>query len=165
MTPHQKFYEVQSRDLKLLCKSDPLHERERRGGDLSQIRLPRLNAHVLNALHRIFEMTYRNLPAFLNTSLVILSPLVTALTWFWWSPLHLVFTYLIPIAPLFFAWDGYISCIRTRTEEEIKKLIQKEEASGLDCHDWTFHIGQTKVLPPFGNLYWFIGTKNRKSDV
>lgn len=107
-------------------------------------------------------MTYRNLPAFLNTSIVILSPLISTLAWFWWSPLHLVFTYLIPIAPLFFAWDGYVSCIRTRTDGELKAMIQKEEAAGLDCSGWTFHSGQTKVLPPFGNLYWFIGTKSRK---
>lgn len=115
-----------------------------------------------NAPLRIFEMTYRNLPALLNTSIVILSPLVTALVWFWWSPLHLVFTYMIPIVPLFFAWDGYVSCIRTRTDGELKRMILKEQAAGLDCEGWTFHSGQTKVLPPFGNLYWFIGTKGRR---
>ncbi|KAK0718481.1 hypothetical protein B0T26DRAFT_831019 [Lasiosphaeria miniovina] len=111
----------------------------------------------------IFEMTQRNLPALLNTSIVILSPLISTLLWFWWSPLHVVFTYLIPIVPLFFAWDGYVSCIRTRTGAEIRDIIAQEEArGGLDTRDWTFHYGQTKVLPPFGNLYWFIGVRNRK---
>jgi hypothetical protein len=110
----------------------------------------------------IFEMTQRNVPALLNTSIVILSPLVTTLLWFWWSPMHLFLTYVVPIVPLFFAWDGYVSCIRTRSPKEIKDLITAEERRGLNKSDWTFHHGETKVLPPFGNLYWFVGVKNNR---
>lgn len=106
-------------------------------------------------------MTQRNIPALLNTSIVILSPLVTTLLWFWWSPLHLLLTYVVPIVPLFFAWDGYVSCIRTRSPREISNLIAAEEERGLDTSGWTFHHGETKVLPPFGNLYWFVGVKER----
>lgn len=115
--------------------------------------------------HRIFELTQRNIPALLNTSVVVLSPFVCTLLWFWWSPLHLILTYLIPVVPLFFAWDGYVSCLRTRTPAEIGELILREEAMGkLDTTDWSFHSGVTKVLPPFGNLYWFIGTKKAQRD-
>ncbi|KAG8404921.1 hypothetical protein J3459_022375 [Metarhizium acridum] len=109
----------------------------------------------------ILEMTQRSMPALMNTSIVILSPIITTLLWFWWSPLHILFTYIIPIVPLFFAWDGYVSCIRTRSGKEIRALIAEQEQRGLDVSDWTFHHGETKVLPPFGNLYWFMGVRKR----
>jgi hypothetical protein len=101
-------------------------------------------------------MTQRNLPALLNTTIVILSPLITTLVWFWNSPLHLIFTYLIPIVPLFFAVDGYVSCIRTRTPDEVDALIKR---SGVDTSGWQIKSGETLVLPPFGRLYWIIGRK------
>lgn len=111
-------------------------------------------------VYRIFEMTQRNFSALLNTTIVILSPLISTLAWFWYSPLHVIFTYLIPIVPLFFAIDGYVSCIRTRTPGELHKMIRQHP--DLDLDEWEFKSGETKVLPPFGNLYWFIGVRKKK---
>jgi hypothetical protein len=51
-------------------------------------------------------MTHRTLFAFLNMTFVVLSPLITAFIWFQTSPLHLFFTYLILLVPLFFAIDA-----------------------------------------------------------
>lgn len=45
-------------------------------------------------------MTHRTIPSLLNTTIVILSVFITTLYDFYWSPTHLLFTYLIPIAPL-----------------------------------------------------------------
>lgn len=108
----------------------------------------------------IYEMTYRNFSAFMNTSIVILSPFITTLLWFWNSPMHLLFTYLIPLVPLFYAVDGYVSCIRTRTPKEIDALLAREP--GLDLSEWEFKSGERLVLPPFGYLYWYVGVKKTK---
>lgn len=106
-------------------------------------------------------MTQRNFVALMNTSIVILSPLITTLIFFWNSPIHLLFTYLIPLVPLFYAVDGYVSCIRTRTPDETSALLTSQ--SDLDLSDWEFRSGERMVLPPFGNLYWYMGVnKNRK---
>ena len=105
-------------------------------------------------------MTHRNLSALLNTTIVILSPLLTTLLWYWYSPMHILLTYLIPIVPLFFAVDGYVSCIRTRTAEETMALLTKQK--DLDLSEWEFKSGSQLVLPPFGNLYYYIGVKKQK---
>ena len=106
-------------------------------------------------------MTQRNMMALLNTSIVILSPFITTLIFFWNSPVHLFFTYLFPLIPLFYAVDGYVSCIRTRTPGETKELLVSQE--GLDLSEWDLRSGEKMVLPPFGNLYWYIGVKKGKT--
>lgn len=116
-----------------------------------------VGGRLANKENSIFEMTQRNVSALLNTTIVILSPLITTLLWFWYSPLHIIFTYLIPIVPLFFAIDGYVSCLRTRTPGEVYNLLHRHPDLNLD--EWEFKSGETKVLPPFGNLYWFIGVR------
>ncbi|KAI8685635.1 hypothetical protein NCS55_00236400 [Fusarium keratoplasticum] len=104
----------------------------------------------------IFELTHRTPSSLITTTFVILSPFVTTLLWWWWSPMHLFFTYIIPVVPLFFVINGYVSCLRGRTPEEMFKLIQAE---GIDTTGWRFTNGETRVLPPFGTIYHFIGTK------
>ncbi|KAM3067375.1 hypothetical protein ACMFMF_009866 [Clarireedia jacksonii] len=108
----------------------------------------------------IFEMTHRNLSALLNTTIVILSPLLTTLLWYWYSPMHILLTYIIPIVPIFFAVDGYVSCIRTRTADETMELLTKQK--DLDLSQWEFKSGSQLVLPPFGNLYYYIGVKKQR---
>ena len=66
----------------------------------------------------IFELTHRTLPALLNTTLIILSPFITTLRDWYWSPFHLLFTYVIPLIPLFYAVDSYVSCARYRTADK-----------------------------------------------
>lgn len=70
--------------------------------------------------------------------------------------MHLIFTYLIPVVPFFFFINGYVSCLRGRTAGEMFKLMETE---GIDVTGWKFTDGETKVLPPFGTVYHFIGTK------
>ncbi|BCR92220.1 uncharacterized protein ACHE_80120A [Aspergillus chevalieri] len=105
----------------------------------------------------IFEMTNRTLSAFLNTTFIVLSPFLTTYLWFSHSPLHLFFTYLVPLVQLFFAVDGYVSCIRGRTPEEITQLIKKQ--SDLDLTGWDIKSGEEMMLPPFGKMYWYMGVK------
>lgn len=67
------------------------------------------------------------------------------------------FTYIFPLVQLFFAVDGYVSCIRGRTPEEVTALIRQQK--DLDISDWDFSSGEDMVLPPFGKMYWYIGTR------
>lgn len=108
----------------------------------------------------IFEMTHRTLLAFLNTTFIVLSPFLTTILLFRHSPMHLIFTYLFPLVSLFFAVDGYVSCIRGRTPEEITSLLRRN--TDLDLSEWEFKDGEDMVLPPFGMMYWYIGVKKRK---
>lgn len=75
------------------------------------------------------------------------------------SPAHLFFTYLVPIVPFVWVFDGYISCLRTRTPAEIQALLQRR-VSEDKLDNWTFKSGQDCHTWPFGWLYWIIATKN-----
>lgn len=76
--------------------------------------------------------------------------------------MHLFFTYLIPLVPLFFAIDGYVSCIRGRTPEELDDLLKSQK--DLDLSGWKFKSGEKMVLPRFGITHWYIGVKGSKAD-
>ncbi|CAD6579608.1 MAG: hypothetical protein ASARMPREDX12_009310 [Alectoria sarmentosa] len=109
----------------------------------------------------IFELTHRTLPALLNTTLIILSPFITTLMDWYWSPMYLLFTYIIPLIPIFYAIDGYVSCARCRTADETWDLLTRH--TGLSVREWELKngwelsSGQQVVLPPFGTLYWYTG--------
>ena len=111
----------------------------------------------------IFELTHRTLPALLNTTLIILSPFFTTIWDWWFSPLHLFFTYIIPLIPLFYAIDGYVSCVRVRTPEETWDLLIR--GTGLSKEEWEkkngwrLTSGRKVVLPPWGTLYWYAGVR------
>lgn len=51
-------------------------------------------------------------------STLLVTPMVRPMSW-----QQLVFTYLIPILPLFIAWDGAVSNARTYTIADLEKLI------------------------------------------
>lgn len=108
-------------------------------------------------------MTHRTLPSLLNTTIVILSVFVTTLYDFYWSPIHLIFTYLIPLAPIFYAVDGYVSCTRGRTAEETWALLHRQP--DLDLSEWELRSGEQTALMPFGKLYWYLGVKKSTSKV
>ena len=48
---------------------------------------------------------------------------------FRWS--RLLLTYLLPVIPLVVLWDGLVSCLRTRTPEELLALT-----SSFPHYDW-----------------------------
>jgi salicylate hydroxylase len=79
-----------------------------------------------------------------------------SLVWFWSSPVHLFFTFILPVAPLVIWIDGFISCLRTRTNEEIQSLLVKTD---LDLSKWTFHSGQETVQWPLLSLNYYVGVK------
>jgi hypothetical protein len=60
-----------------------------------------------------------------------ITPIVRPMTW-----QQLVFTYLIPLIPLFIAWDGAVSNARTYTIEDMSELIK-----GLESETYKWEMG------------------------
>jgi hypothetical protein len=90
----------------------------------------------------IFEISDNSPPIFLwwlaiPFAFVIslfVTPMVRPMSWN-----QLVFTYLIPILPLFIAWDGAVSNARTYTLEDMEILIQ-----GLSDENYQWEKGKIK---------------------
>ena len=78
--------------------------------------------------------------------------------YFWRSPGHLFFTYIIPLVPLILVLDGYVSSLRTRTSEEIQALMKECGASSrlLDGQN-----GAAQHTWPTGYMTYVIGVKDR----
>lgn len=57
------------------------------------------------------------------------------------SVLRLIFTYLIPLVPLFVWWDGIVSVLRTYSVEEMKALTGELEKGDT----FTWEIGEKKT--------------------
>lgn len=107
----------------------------------------------------IFELQSRSLPSFILVSLLWpLALLVLAPLYFYNSPGHLFFTYLMPLVPFVWVFDGYISCLRTRTPEEIVELLQSV-ASEKELERWRFRWGEETHTLVLGQLGWFVGTR------
>jgi hypothetical protein len=87
----------------------------------------------------IYEISDNSLPTFLwwvalplNFIMAFLiTPFVRPLTF-----TQLAFTYLIPIIPIFFAWDGAVSNVRTYTMKDLDVLLQ-----GLSSDDYRWEKG------------------------
>lgn len=82
----------------------------------------------------IYELAENNIPVMVwwlllpisLTVLVVMSLIMTPLV----RPLtinQIVFTYIIPVIPIVYAWDGQASIMRTYTFEDIKALIGKRK--------------------------------------
>ncbi|HLL55972.1 MAG TPA: hypothetical protein VK447_20590, partial [Myxococcaceae bacterium] len=100
----------------------------------------------------IFEFTRRKVPDLLG---MVASPLINLLVTpairpFRWS--RLLWTYALPMVPGVVFWDGFVSCLRSYTPEELRAF-----ADGLgDCgYDW--EIGEEKVPASTFVLTYLIG--------
>ena len=107
----------------------------------------------------IFEAQERSLPSILA---MLFSPISVLLT----TPLikpfkigRILFTYLIPIVPLFVLWDGLVSSFRTYSVKEMKGLVQSLE--GSEKYDW--EIDKIKAGP--GVILYLLGTKKQRTSI
>ncbi|WP_299437755.1 hypothetical protein [uncultured Aquimarina sp.] len=66
---------------------------------------------------------------------------------------RIIFTYLIPIVPLFVLWDGVVSSLRTYSVKEMNGLV--ENLNGTENYDW--EIDKVKSGP--GVVLYLLGTK------
>lgn len=106
---------------------------------------------------RIFELQHRTLSSILT--ILLMWPLMLLITpfYFWRSPSHLFFTYIIPIVPAVLVFDGIISSLRTRTAEEVKQLMM--DCGMADQELWTVQSGEEVHTWPIGHMSWVIGVK------
>lgn len=99
----------------------------------------------------IFEAQERSIPSVIA---MLFSPITVLLTTpmirpFKWT--RLLFTYLIPIVPLFVLWDGVVSALRTYSVSEMEALIQ--ELENTDQFDW--EVKRVKSGP--GVILYLVG--------
>ena len=100
----------------------------------------------------IFEAQERSVPSILA---MLLSPLSVLFTTPFIRPFkigRIVFTYLIPIVPLFVLWDGVVSSLRTYSVQEMNALVSTLDET--ENYDW--EIGKIKSGP--GVVLYLLGT-------
>ncbi|WP_040400301.1 DUF2798 domain-containing protein [Cecembia lonarensis] len=105
----------------------------------------------------VFEISDNSAPTFLWWLAIpvaflislFVTPFVRPLTW-----KQLVFTYLVPIVPLFIAWDGAVSNVRTYTLEDMVKLTD-----GLSDDHYQWEMG--KIKGKGGNKLYLLGKPER----
>ena len=96
----------------------------------------------------IFEISDNSFPIFLwwvalpiNFILTLfITPIVRPMTW-----QQIVFSYIIPIIPLCFAWDGAVSNARTYTLSDMDELLKDLESDDYHWEKGSFE-GITKKL-------------------
>ncbi|GAA3589928.1 hypothetical protein Q4Q39_14995 [Flavivirga amylovorans] len=111
------------------------------------------NAINSNNAIAIFEAQERSFPSLLA---MLFSPLSVLFTTPFIKPFkigRIVFTYLIPIVPLFVLWDGIVSSLRTYSIKEMNNLVENLE--GTETYDW--EIDKVKSGP--GVVLYLLGTK------
>ncbi|WP_426751513.1 hypothetical protein [Myxococcus sp. Y35] len=87
-----------------------------------------------------FETVRRTPPALLSMLLVpllvlLFTPLVRPLT-----PLRLLLTYVVPVAPLLIFWDGMVSALRTHQPDELRRMT-----ASLAREGYTWEVGEAKA--------------------
>lgn len=105
----------------------------------------------------IFEAQERSIPSLLA---MIFSPVTVLLTTPFIRPFkitRIVFTYLIPLVPLFVFWDGIVSSLRTYSVKEMQALVNS--LNGADQYTW--EIDRIKSGP--GIILYLLGTKSESS--
>lgn len=103
----------------------------------------------------IFEAQERSLPSILA---MIFSPISVLLTTPFIRPFkigRIIFTYLIPIVPLFVLWDGIISSLRTYSIDEMKTMVKM--LHGSETYSW--HIDRVKSGP--GVILYLLGAEKK----
>lgn len=107
----------------------------------------------------LFEFTERRL-AHVLASLCV-SPMLSMATTVALRPVtvrRMVWTYVIPVVPVTFAWDGFVSSLRSYGPAELEAIVGT--VAGSDRYDWD--IGRTPIAEhglPF-RITYLIGTPN-----
>lgn len=114
------------------------------------------NAIDTNSSIAIFEGQERSLPSILA---MLISPITVLFTTPFIRPFkfgRIIFTYFIPIVPLFVLWDGVVSSLRTYSLKEMKELVA--DLTGIDNYEW--EINKVKSGPAI--ILYLSGTKKQQ---
>ena len=104
----------------------------------------------------VFEGQERSFASLLA---MIFSPVTVLLTTPFIRPFKLgriIFTYLIPIVPLFVLWDGVVSSLRTYSVKEMNELISDLNVT----KDYSWNVGKVKSGP--SKILYLIGVCREK---
>jgi len=85
----------------------------------------------------------------------------------WGEPLALVFTYAMPVLPAVLVFDGWMSCLRTRTPDEVEALLRTCGAEGGQeeiARRWEIRNGSETFMWPVGKVNWVIGFKKGETQ-
>lgn len=74
-------------------------------------------------------------------------PFLRPFDWRW-----LVFTYLVPVIPLFVVWDGFVSGLRAYTVEELDEMI-----AGIDGDAFAWETGRVKIGSQPAHVTYLLG--------
>ncbi|KAK4238470.1 hypothetical protein C8A03DRAFT_43794 [Achaetomium macrosporum] len=111
----------------------------------------------------IFELQDRGIAGFTACCLFGLGTLIMApyYAWLWGAPLALFFTYVVPILPFVLVFDGWMSCLRTRTPDEVEALLRTCGAEGgeKEIAKWEVKSGSEMFMWPVGKVNWIICVK------
>lgn len=58
------------------------------------------------------------------------------LVWFPTDPEQLALTYAVPVLPFVMCWDGLVSCLRTRSWEEMVRLVEDVLGEDVKVERW-----------------------------
>ena len=118
----------------------------------------------------IFELQARTISSFLV--ILLMGPLLLVLTpfYFYNDPIHLFFTFVIPIVPFVVVFDGIVSSIRTRTGAEVKKIAERvldeetrakgnRDGARIEKGEWNIMYGNEWHTWPIGVMGWVIGIR------
>lgn len=106
----------------------------------------------------VIEAQERSVPSILAMlfsplSVLIATPFIRPFRWG-----RLLFTYLIPLVPLFVLWDGVVSSLRTYSVPEMEALIAGVE--GKDRYNWD--VGRRRAGP--GAILYLIGSPKLREE-
>jgi hypothetical protein len=108
----------------------------------------------------IVESTQRHV---LMLAYMLFTPLLVLLTSpfqkpFRWS--RMLWTYVVPVVPLAVAFDGFVSCLRTYTPQELMKMVSAVPGN----QDYEWQTGVERIgISPIGVTY-LIGTPRQAPD-
>ncbi|KAL1840896.1 hypothetical protein VTJ49DRAFT_7638 [Mycothermus thermophilus] len=117
----------------------------------------------------IFELQSRSLAGFAACCLLLPATLLLAPYYAlkWGTPLTLLaFTYLVPVVPVVLVWDGWMSCLRTRTVEEVEALLRTCGADGgeEEIARWEVKSGRERFLWPVGSVNWVMLVRREEGE-
>lgn len=101
----------------------------------------------------IFEVQERSLTSILA---MLFSPISVLLTTPFIRPFkfgRFLFTYFIPIVPLFVLWDGLVSSLRTYSIKEMNELVKN--LKGTEKYDWEINKAKSSSTV----ILYLLGTK------
>lgn len=108
----------------------------------------------------IFELQGRDVGNLVTVLLI--APLLWLGSWYWfwgqWG--HLFWTYVVPVVPIVTVYDGLVSCLRTRRDHEVLKLVNEAAKAGGGLNGWKFEAGGETHTWPIGSMQYLIGVKD-----